>query len=361
MQIGIIGLPFTGKTTVFNAVAAKAVKTTEHGHKETLHKAVVKVSDPRLGFVASLFKPKKVTTAEIEYIDIAGLTGTIKQKESAAAEIPSLLHQVDAIAQVVRLFRDPAVLHISGSVNPRRDIEHLNLEIFMADLLTIEKRMERVKHGLKMGKKELHSEEELLVKCRKALEANQPLRSVDFTLEEERILRGFGFLSIKPMLYLLNIDEADLGQTAQIAGQFQDLAQIRQTNVYPLCAKIEMELEQLAEEERGIFLAEYGIKQSALEALIRLSFDLLGLVTFYTGNESEVRAWTIPKETSAHHAAGCVHSDMQHGFIRAEVVSVKTLQEMGSIPKAKEKGLLRLEGKEYKVQDGDLILFRFNI
>lgn len=361
MQIGIIGLPFVGKTTVFNAVTAQARAVTSHGPAEKVHHGVIKVPDSRLDFVAGLFHPRRVTPAEIEYLDVAGITGETHEKKTVEHEIPPALHEVAALAQVVRTFSDPAILHISGSVDPRRDIEKLDLEIFLADLVTLEKRMERVKHGLKMGKKEFQAEFDLLSRCQKALEQNRPLRDLDLTSEESHQLSGFGLLSIKPMLYLFNIDETDINGGPEVVAPFADLTRHRHTIVYPLCAKIEMELAQLPDGDRPAFMEAYGIKESALDSLIHLSYQLLGLISFFTASEPEVKAWAIPRGTTALKAAGTVHSDMERGFIRAEVVAVATLRELGDLHKVKEKGLLRLEGKEYPVQDGDLIHFRFHV
>jgi GTP-binding protein YchF len=366
MHIGIIGLPLSGKTTIFNALTSAQAKTGDYfsGSKEP-NRAIVKVPDPRVEKIAEMFNPKKITPAEIEYVDVAGM---VKPKEPGhpgkekESEIFQHLKGMDALAHVVRMFKDENIIHPSGTIDPLRDVESLDLDLALIDLEIIEKRLGKLEKSYQTSKSvEEKREYELLTKCKSTLENNVPLRDIDFTPEEIRILSGYCFLSLKPILLILNIGEKDLGETERIEKDFSSKLKYKHCLVSAICGKLEMELSQLEEKDRASFLEELGLKEPARDRVISYSYALLGLISFFTANQNEVKAWAIPSGTKALKAAGTVHTDMEKGFIKAEVISYDKLIEEGSIHHAKEKGLVRLEGKDYIVQDGDLVFFRFNV
>jgi len=366
MHIGIVGLPFVGKTTIFNALTSARAKTGEYisGLKEP-NRAVVKVPDPRVYKIVEMFSPKKVTPAEIEYIDVAGMlkpkepSPTGKEKE---AEVFSHLREVDALALVIRMFKDENIIHPSGDINPLRDMENFDLDLALLDLEIIEKRLGKLEKSYHTTKSsEEKREYELLSKCKASLENSIPLRDMDFTPEEIRLLSGYCFLSHKPILIILNLGEEDLAEGEKIEKDFASRLKYKRSLVSAICGKLEMEISQLEEKDRASFLEELGIKEQAGDRVISSSYKLLGLISFFTANQNEVKAWAIPLGTKALKAAGVVHTDMEKGFIKAEVINYDKLIEAGSIHQAKEKGLVRLEGKDYPVQDGDLIFFRFNV
>jgi len=365
MKIGIIGLPFVGKTTVFNALTCAQAKVGEFslGVKEA-NRGVVKVPDERLHKLASLYNPKKVTPAEVEYIDVAGLVKETKEKASEGVFYHSL-REVDALAHVVRVFEDENVMHVSGSVDIERDIKNLDLDLILIDLDIIEKRLKRLEKSVTSTKDEEEKRELLILqRFKESLDQGIPLREVELSPDEEKLIRGYAFLSLKPMLLILNIDEGQHGQREKLESECSELVRSKKTggcSVCSICGKLEMELSQLEDKDRKDFMADLGIKELTIERVIDISYNLLNLISFFTANENEVKAWPVPAGTKAIKAAGVVHTDMERGFIKAEVITFNKLWELGSIHTAKEKGELRLEGKEYVVQDGDVIFFRFNV
>lgn len=359
MKVAIIGLANSGKTTVFNALTGQQVKTTGYvSASGDPHRAVVKAPDSRLDALSSLFKPKKTTPASIEYVDSVGLTkGDLKQNR----KVFDIIKDSDALAQVIRVFGDEAVPHPLGSLNPARDVQTVELELIFGDLEFIEKRLQRMDEGVKRGKKLDESEKRALLKCRDKLLNELPLRSIEFTPEDELALRPLQFLSIIPSITVLNYGEQDKGSSSH-EQLINDLAtRYPGVSFLPLCGKIEMEIAQLSPNDGKMFLDDMGLAEPAAHRLIRECFALLGYISFFTYAGDEVRAWTIRKGTPALKAAGKVHSDIERGFIRAEVISFRDLLAAGDIHAARSKGLVRLEGKTYMVNDGDVINFRFNV
>ena len=362
MKIGIIGLPLVGKTTIFNALTSAHAKTSEisFGHKE-LNRGVVKVPNPKLFKLAELYAPKKITSVEIEYIDVAGLVSETKEKKSEG-EFFSALHLVDELIAVIRTFKKESVIPPQGSIDPQRDLESLYTDLLLIDLDIAEKRVSKLEKTLKVKKGEEEKRElELLNKCKNSLEQGIFLSELVFSQEEERLLRGFCFLTFKPILVILNLGEDEIKNAGIMEKDFEKNLKTKKENVVALCGELEMELTQLEEPDRASFMQDLGLERLALSKVIETSYKLLDLITFYTANQNEVRAWAIKKGTNALKAAGTVHSDMEKGFIKAEVVNIDKLLQFGSMHKAKEKGEYKLEGKDYLVQDEDVILFRFNV
>lgn len=359
MKVAIIGLSNSGKTTVFNALTGQNIETTIYSTTTgDPNIGIVKVPDPRIEKLSEIFKPKKSIHATIEYIDYVGLTkGDLKQNR----KVFDLIKDADALVHVVRAFEDDSVIHSGGTINPLRDIGTIELELIFGDLELIEKRLERMEDGKRRGKKPDESEKKLLLKCKDFLMKEIPLRAVEFSEEEHKAMRSFQFLSTVPEIVLLNINEKDLN-----TNQPKDLLSSISTNypslpVLTLCGKIEMEISQLTDDEKKPFLDELGIDEPASNKLVHTCYAILGLISFLTVGEDEVRAWTIRKNTHALAAAGKIHSDIERGFIRAEVISFEDFMSAGSMHAAREKGILRLEGKTYEVKDGDIINFRFNV
>ena len=352
MQTGIIGLPQVGKTTLFR-ILTKANVETKGG--QTAHVGVAKVPEPRLLELAKLYNPKKITYATVQYVDLPGV-----QKERMRESLATL-RDVDAIAHVIRVFDDPSVPHSEGGIDPLRDATNLDLELILSDHDQISKRLERVEKDLKKKKDPLlELEKNVLEKCKAHLEAEKPLRELELTAEERRPIGGFLFLSQRPMLYVLNLGDdeaADLDKAVE-KHKLAALQGRPNTAVVAVCGRLEAELAEMEEKEAAELLASYGLKEPGLNRLIRATYDLMGLIQYFTAGEPEVRAWTIRKGSNAVKAAGEIHSDIEKGFIRAEVVSCADLLAAGSIAAAKEKAQVRLEGKEYIVKEGDVILFR---
>jgi GTP-binding protein YchF len=355
MKTAIIGLPMVGKTSLFTILTGV--------HQETrigstaARTGVAKVPDPRLDALAALFEPPKVTYATVEYVDMPAISKETLREPAYVAS----LRVVDAFAHVLRLFADQTVPHEKGSVDPLRDLEDVEMELVLSDLLVVEKRLERVdKDRKKIKNPELDREFELLQKCRAALETNKPLRQLAFDPDEEKRVRGFQFLSQKPMLYVLNLGEEDAARLHDREREYREgpLSGRAHTAVTAVCGKIEAELAELAPVEQKDYLASYGLLESGLERLISATYALLGLMSFLTAGETEVRAWTVPVHSPAVRAAGAIHSDFEKKFIRAEVVNWKALVDLGGYAGARDKGQLRLEGKEYIVKDGDVLVIR---
>jgi GTP-binding protein YchF len=352
MQTGIIGLPQVGKTTLFR-ILTKAQVEAKGG--QATHVGVAKVPEPRLLELAKLYHPKKITYANVQFVDLAGV-----QKERMRESLASL-RDVDAIAHVIRVFDEPSVAHSEGTIGPLRDATNLDLELILSDHEQVGKRLERVEKDLKKKRDPLlEHEKAVLEKCKAHLEGEKPLRELQLTVEERKPISGFLFLSQRPMLYVLNLgdDEAEKMDQAIEKHKLAALQGRPNTAVVAVCGRLEAELAAMDEEEAAELLASYGLKEPGLNRLIRATYDLMGLIPFFTAGEPEVRAWTIRKGATAVKAAGEIHSDIEKGFIRAEVVRCQDLLAAGSIAVAKEKAQVRLEGKEYIVQEGDVMLFR---
>ncbi len=364
MKIAIIGLANSGRTTIFNALTGLSLETTIYPTLTTEpHIGVVKVPDKRVDKLAEIYNPKKTTRATVEYIDYIGLTkGDVEQNR----KVFDLIKDADAIVNVARGFVDESVVHPMSGVNPVRDVETVELEMIFGDLELVEKRLERMEQGLKRGKKPDETEKKLLVKCKEILEKETALRDAEFSEEEQKTIRNLQFMSIKPVVVVMNVGENDLNteKTNRLQNEIEKFFGIKYKksfSVVALCGKIEMEIAQLSTDEAQAFLDDLRIEEPALNKLIHVSYDLLGLISFLTVGDDEVRAWTIRKGANAHKAAGKIHSDIERGFIRAEVVSFDDFIAHGNMTAVREKGLLRLEGKTYEVKDGDIINFRFNV
>lgn len=362
MQIGIIGMPYVGKTTLFNALTKSSAETGVYGAQKDTNISVIKVPDARLEPLAPIFNPKRVTPASIEYIDVAGMAKGVMEKGGMDANLLAALRNVNALAHVVRVFENNSVPHIEGSIDPKEDVENLNIELALADLQIIEKRLERIERDLRIRKEShLVQEQQLLQRFFEMLEANIALREKDITADEELIIRGYQFLTQKPLLLILNIDEEQIGKSNGLLAQLSEFTEKPHTRALAVCAQLEMEIAQLDDEDATAFIEDLGLQESAMHRVIRTSYELLGLITFFTGGKTEVRAWTVKQGTTALAAAGMIHSDMERGFIRAETIQAEDLIRCGSIAKARDAGLLRLEGKEYVVEEGDFLTIRFNV
>lgn len=359
MQIGIVGLPFSGKTTLFQAITRTLLDQAALARQEA-HVGVVKVPDRRLGKLAAIFLPKTVVHAVIEFVDVVGL----KRGESGSVQFStnflSKVRTNDALVQVVRLFADATVPHPDGSIDPLRDISSFETEFILSDLAVLEGRIERIKKQLQKGSDEQGKKElPVLERCHQLLEQEMPLREAEFSTEDQAVLKNYQFLTLKSMLIALNLDESQQPSAEALVRQVARAKQGKQTTVLSFCGRVDMEIAQLSDEEVEAFMAEFGMTELALHLLIRESYSLLGLQPFFTVGEDECRAWTIRKGMTAQEAAGVIHSDFSAKFIRAEVVGYDDfLASGGSFSRAKEAGLWRLEGKEYVVKDGDIVAIR---
>lgn len=362
MEIGIVGLPFSGKTTLFSTLTGLEVKTSHVLGKFEAHRGTVHVPDERLDNLYKILKPKKQVNATIEYIEVGGLESHLMKGKGFDPQFLAILKTTQALCLVLQAFENEAIPHPEGSIDLVRDLQLVESEFILSDLGIVENRLARLEKQILQSKSDADiREKELLQKCKTFLEQGKPLREFQLTTEEQLRLRGFQFLSAKPLLVVVNYGESQLGKENEILAVLSEFQSRPHLKITALCAKIELEISQLAEADRQIFLEELKIKEPAFYKIIHESYRLLGLISFFTFTENECRSWHIPAGTTAQKAAGTIHTDMERGFICAEVVNYNDFIKYGSIAHCREHGVLRLEGKDYIVQDGDMITIRFHV
>jgi len=361
-KCGIVGLPNVGKSTIFNAITSAGAESANYPFCTIEpNVGVVSVPDERLDRLAEIVNPQQVLPTTMEFVDIAGLVRGASKGEGLGNQFLGHIRQVDAIAHIVRCFDDENVVHVDGSVDPLRDVEVIQTELNLADLETVEKRIVRIGKQAKSGDKKMKADLEVFLKIRDCLNEGRPARAVELNKEESLSLVDLHLITSKPVLYVANVSEDDMEGTHPFVGKLRDFAQSEGAEFVTICGKIEAEIAELPQDEKGDFLAELGLSESGLDRMIRAGYHLLGLITYFTAGVKEVRAWTIPAGTKAPGAAGVIHTDFEKGFIRAEVISYDDFLACRGESGAKEKGLMRLEGKEYIVHDGDVMHFRFNV
>ncbi len=364
LKAGIVGLPNVGKSTLFNAITQAGAESANYPFCTIdPNVGVVEVPDPRLGKLADIVHPERIVPTAFEFVDIAGLVKGASKGEGLGNKFLAHIREVDAIVHVVRCFEDENITHVSGGVNPISDIETINLELILADIESVEKRLERSRKNMKGGDKKVLAEVELLERMKEVLYNDKPARSMELSDEEKLLVRDLHLITMKPVLYAANVSEAEAANSEgnPYVAKVREFAAGEGNEVVPISAKVESEIAELEGEDKAMFLEELGLQESGLDRLIQAAYKLLGLYTYFTAGVQEVRAWTIRRGTKAPQAAGVIHTDFERGFIRAEVVAYEDLIAAGSMNGAKERGQLRLEGKEYVVQDGDVMHFRFNV
>lgn len=364
MKLGMVGLPNVGKSTLFNALTNAGAESANYPFCTIEpNVGVVSVPDERLDFLSDMYHPQKFTPATLEFVDIAGLVKGASKGEGLGNKFLANIREVDAIVHVVRCFEDDNIIHVDGNINPQRDIETIDLELIFSDAEMIDRRIDRTKKLLK-GDKKYASELEMLERLKTHLESGRSARSFEFTEEEAEVIKTTPLLSAKPVIYAANLSEEDFRNDIENNLNYKkvcEIAEAEKAAVLPICAQIEAEISDMSEEDKEMFLSDLGLEVSGLNRIIKEGYSLLGLISFLTAGEQEVRAWTIKNGTKAPQAAGKIHTDFEKGFIRAEVVAFNDLKSCGSMPAVKEKGLFRLEGKDYIMKDGDIVVFRFNV